>query len=375
MGLADTKRGVKLTLFLNHRCNLGCRYCYNGAPFDRAMDLDTALRAVEFGFERAGTGFLILAFFGGEPLLEMDLIERVVAHAKPIAERRKTRLAFSVSTNATLLDERRVAFLKEHAFQVQVSLDGGRAAQDANRRFLGGESSFEAASAGLRRVLEAGLHPRVVAVMDPANTPFLRESFASLVATGVHLVHFAFNSDGDWKADAKASFEKEIAGLADDWAAALRSGVDVRLDPLEGKVISQLVRGTKAPTRCGFGRCEFAVSPTGAIYPCDRLVKRDDDERIRVGHLDTGLDRAKMRALEAARGDIAPECKVCALRSRCTLSCGCRNYEQTGNVGRISPLLCWYERTVTAEADRVANAMFAERHPAFIRRFYRNAGP
>jgi uncharacterized protein len=373
MALADTLAGVKVALFLNHRCNLRCRYCYNGRSFDRPMPLEVARRAVDFGFERAREGFLLLSFFGGEPLLEIERIEQIVDYARAQAAQRQRRLHFAISTNATLLDDRSVRLLKAHAFHVQVSIDGCRTAQDANRRFANGRSSWHRASSNLRRLLGDRLPVRVVAVIDPANVPFLLDSLESLRALGARKVYFVPNLHADWDAAAPL-LEEKMAALADAWGAVLRAGEDLCLDPFNGKVVSHLVRGSRSPTRCAYGAHEFAVSPRGRIYPCDRMVKKDDDDAICLGRIGEPLDEQKLKMIALARERLAPECASCEVRERCANGCGCANQELTGDPGRVSPLLCWYERLVIAQTDRVANALFAEKSPAFLQRFYGGGG-
>ena len=130
------------------------------------------------------------------------------------------------------------------------------------------------------------------------------------------------------------------------------------------------MRGARSPVRCAFGQTEYAVSPRGRIYPCDRMVKADDDDSLCLGDLDSGLNLAKRESLAKRREEIDPECAGCEVRERCTYSCGCANYELTGAPTRVSPTTCWYERTVIAQADRVANALWAERNPGFMHRFY-----
>ena len=377
MALDDSLAGVKVSLFLNHACNLRCRYCYNGAKVHRPMPPDLARRAVDFGFEQAGTGFLLLSFFGGEPLLEVERIEEVLAYARAEAARRKRSLFFSLSTNGTLLDDRRLRLIKANGIRVQLSLDGGAHAQDANRRFVNNRSSFQRVSVSLKRLIADGIQPRVVAVLDPRNSRYLVESYETLRSLGARNVYFSPNLGAAWTEAAQRTLERSLAALADRWAAGFREGGDAAgacLDPFNGKVLSQLVRGTKAPIRCAYGHRELAIAPSGRIYPCDRMVKQDDDDSVCLGDLKTGLDAAKQRALLQRREAVEPECVECDLRERCQNRCGCANHELTGDPGRVSPVLCWYERTVIRETDRVANALFAQEVPGFLRHFYAPTG-
>lgn len=362
---------MKLSLFVNHRCNLRCTYCYNGRHFDRPMPIATARRAIDFGLESDQQGYLLLAFFGGEPLLEIELIEQSADYAAEQAAKRGKKLFLAISTNGTLLDERRLRLLSSRGFHVQVSFDGAPAAHDLTRRFANGRSSHARIEANLRRLLAEGFAPRVISVIDPRTAPLLGESFEYLMDLGVPHIYFAPNYLGDWSEEACDRFEAALADLADRWAKRLRAGQDVRLDPLNGKVVTHVVPGSSAKVACPFGADEVAIAPTGRIFPCDRLVREDDPASpVCIGDLDRGLDLARRDALLAEKAVLDPECEACELRPRCMHWCGCANYETTGSPGKVSPLLCWFERCFIAEADRVGSQLFAEQTPAFLQRFY-----
>jgi len=361
---------MKLTLFLNHRCNLRCTYCYTGRKFHRAMPGAVIRRAVEFGLSEADRGFLLISFFGGEPMLEIERMEQAVAHAEARARERGKRMFWAIATNGTLLDDRRLRLLKDHRFQVQVSLDGSPAAQDATRRFRNGRSSYRRIEPNLRRLLDEGFQVRVVAVIDPKNAAFLGESFDHLMDLGVRQILFSPNYTGDWDDAACETFEAALDDLGARYMARFRAGQDVRLDPLNGKVVTHLAQGYKEKNLCQFGQKEIAISPSGKIYPCDRLVAEDSNPEVCIGDLEGGLDVERRDAMVRAKNRPDPECDGCELRPRCMHWCGCANYETTGNVGQVAPVVCWFERCFIAQADRVANALYGERNPVFLRRFY-----
>jgi len=361
---------MKLTLFLNHRCNLRCTYCYTGRKFHRAMSPAVVQQAVEFGLSEADRNFLLISFFGGEPMLELELMEQAVTYAQRRATEASKRLFLALATNGTLLDDRRLDLLKRNEFQVQVSLDGGPEAQDATRRFRNGRSSYSRIEANLRRLLAEGFDVRVVAVIDPDNARYLGQSFDSLLELGLRRIHFSPNYTGDWTDAACERFEAALHDLGDRYMARFRAGRDVRLDPLNGKVVTHLARGYKEKNLCQFGQKELAIAPSGKIYPCDRLVCEDDNPDVCIGDLEHGLDLARRDAMVKAKNKPDPECADCALQPRCMHWCGCANYETTGRVDQVAPIVCWFERCFIAEADRVANTLYTEQNRTFLRRFY-----
>ena len=363
---------MNLALVLNHRCNLRCRYCYTGRKLDRAMTLATAYRAVDFGLERAAGAELVLSFFGGEPMLEIERMEAVAHYARDHAQRRSARVAFSISTNGTLLDDRRVCFLRDFAVHVQVSVDGIAAAQDLARPFADGAPSFAVVDTNLHRLQSEDLLHQVVAVMTPETSSHLAESLRYLTGLGAVEIYLAPNYLADWTHAACDRFEADFRRLAEVYAERFRAGDMRRVDPLYGKIVSHLVLGRQTPRRCGFGLDELAVAPSGNIYPCDRVVGEDTREDLWLGHVERGLDEARAHNLQERRTAQDPECENCELGARCSTWCGCAQLETTGQLGLVSPLFCWFERLFIAEADRLANALHAERNPTFLREFYRH---
>jgi uncharacterized protein len=143
---------MELTLFVDHQCNLRCDYCYNGEKFTRPMDMATATRAIDFALERAPDE-LRVSFFGGEPLLRKDLVRAIVQYAERTATGRLP-LSFVMNTNATLIDEEALDLLSApRRFSVFASVDGGPDVHDAHRVDAAGRGSFDAARAGLLRLV------------------------------------------------------------------------------------------------------------------------------------------------------------------------------------------------------------------------------
>jgi hypothetical protein len=101
------------------------------------------------------------------------------------------------------------------------------------------------------------------------------------------------------------------------------------------------------------------------------LVRQDDDLEMRLGHVESGIDPAKLAAMKARQETPDAECAACELGRRCSRWCGCAQKETSGRLGEVSPLFCWLERAFIAEADRVADELWAERDPTFLAEFYR----
>ena len=127
-----------MILQLTQNCNLRCKYCvYSGSYTNRThnnkrMDWNTAKSALDFLLEHSSASPKIaIGFYGGEPLLEFELIQKCVYYAEKIFVGKE--LHFNMTTNATLLSEKMIYFLREHGFNITISLDGPKEVQDSNR--------------------------------------------------------------------------------------------------------------------------------------------------------------------------------------------------------------------------------------------------
>ena len=360
---------MRLSLFLNHACNLRCRYCYNGEKFSRAMPWEVVERAVELGLGQPG-GKHRVSFFGGEPLMEMDLIRRTLALCRERATALGVDLHHLVVSNAVLLDEDKLRFFLDNDIYVAVSVDGCREAHEATRAFPDGSSSYDVVSRNARRLLAERPGNKVICVIDPANVDWMAESFDALLALGARNLSMNVNYEGIWEEPERARFERALRALGERYAAAYRRGEAFTLNLFDSKIVTHLKLGYADADRCDFGCEELAVSPRGRLYPCDRLVGMDTRDDVVIGDVWRGVDRARRDALIAEKNRVMEDCADCAVLHRCMHWCGCVNHAMTGSVGGVAGLLCWFEQRTIEEADRVAATLFEEQNPAFLRRFY-----
>lgn len=360
---------MRLTLFLDHSCDLACSYCYNGPTFRRVMPMEVARAAIDLALAHP-LGLAQVGFFGGEPLLHRPLVAAILDEVRVRTGGEALRPERVLTTNAGGLDDATVAWLKAEDVFLGVSIDGTPAAHDACRRFPDGRSSYARTAAGLSRAIAAGLRLKTLSVIDPANVRHLPDSFDHLLDLGVRTLGFNLNYEGAWDDAARSAFEEALERLADRYVAAHRRGIGFRMSLFDAKIVTHLKGGYAFTDRCDFGCAELAVAPSGNLYPCDRLVGADDRPELVIGHVATGVDTARRDAL-VHRKDRTPDgCAECIHAPRCMTWCGCVNHAMTGDVGEVAGLLCWFERRIIAAADRAAETLFAERNPSFLLRFY-----
>jgi len=335
------------------------------------MPLKTAKAAVDMVLEM-DQPLKQVGFFGGEPLLRFDLMKQVCAYVRQRTVHYEKPVIMVVTTNATLLTDERLEWLKANDFHIGVSVDGCPEAHDACRVLPDGKGSYDLVAAGVRRTIARGLPIKSIAVIDPAGVDLMPESFDSLLKLGLRHISFNLNYEGNWDDENRERFEAAAVRLTDRYVDAYRRGLQFRLNLFDAKIITHVKMGFACTDRCDFGCEEIAVSPSGRLYPCDRLIGEDDRDDVVIGTVDGGVDYAVRDALIADKNRVLEECSDCDLALRCMHWCGCVNYAMTGSVGGVSGLLCWFEQTIIEAADRAAEILYAEKNPGFLKRFYKH---
>ena len=186
-----------LSLAVAQKCNLGCTYCYaqqgefGGAA--KNMPLETANRAVDLLLSQAGDGGkAVLAFLGGEPLVNRPVVGAVTQRAAELARHRGIALSFSITTNGTLINAGDAEFFETYGFAVTISLDGPREVHDRLRPYKSGAGSFDRIMRNLRPLLAQQRRMQVSArvTVTPENLA-PRQTLDDFIAAGFHSVGFS----------------------------------------------------------------------------------------------------------------------------------------------------------------------------------------
>jgi uncharacterized protein len=377
---------MDVALVLTHDCNLGCSYCYAGEKFRRPMSREVMSRALDLAFAD-GDGRVQLSFFGGEPLLEWELLVEAT-----LAAEKRGPVQPVVTTNGTLLDEEKLAFLQAHGFFIGLSIDGIKEAHDATRPTRGGRSSFDGVARALRLLVERKGWFETISVVDPKNVGFLGETVRWLAAEGVTRIAFNPSYGADWSDEDLEAWERGYREAAALYVERALAGTPIYINCVEDKLVTRVKDGYQPEDRCKFGHGSAAVSPAGNLYPCERMVAEDRDgstdigqaarhglaaaprlaplgSPMRIGDVWKGIDGRRM-LLDAQCGPVNEECGGCAVKSRCASFCACANRAETGEVGLAGGVQCWHEQMALRVADEAGAALWRARNRGFVARVY-----
>jgi uncharacterized protein len=364
---------MELTLFVDHQCNLRCTYCYTGRKFSRKMSHAVLEKALRLALSIPDP-HLDIAFFGGEPLLRFDLMreaDEIVTRAMCDSARPPT-IRWLLNTNATLLTDEILDWLMPpRVANVFVSLDGPRDVHDRCRLDTKGKGTYDRVLEGIAKLKSRGLPFRVLAVVGTHSAADVGRILAELLALGAQQVHLSANYRDDWDEPAVERLREGLRIAAEQWMAEFRTKRACPVEPLHTKILTHLKGGVPCPSRCLLGGRELTVVPSGNIYPCAQMVEEDQHEELVIGHVDRGLDRARLALLSELKDRVEATCSPCALRDRCQSHCGCRHLALSGELGKITAVLCEIEAAMIEAADLVATTLYDEKCPSFMDLYYR----
>ena len=329
-----------LCLHVAHTCNLNCSYCfasqgnYHG---DRAvMSYEVGKQALDFLMEHSGTRRnLEVDFFGGEPLMNFQVVKDLVAYARSVEKERGKNFRFTLTTNGVLVDDDVIAWANRECSNVVLSLDGRKEIHDRYRVDYAGRGSWEKIVPKFQKFVEArgGKDYYMRGTFTHANPDFLKD-IQTMLELGFNELSMepVVCAAGDPSALTREDLEivmKQYEQLAElmlerDKAGKPFTFYHYMIDLSGGPCIYKRISG------CGSGTEYMAVTPWGDLYPCHQFV---GEERFRLGDVWTGVTNAEVQNEFASCNVYAhPECRDCWARLYCSGGCAANAYHATGSV-------------------------------------------
>ena len=360
---------MHLTLHLTNKCNLRCKYCFVELGAD-SMTQETANAAVDFAVADGGTTGIL--FYGGEPLLEKQLIYDTVAYTQAIKEKTGHTFYYKATTNGVLLDEEFLKFSQTINLAIGFSHDGP--AQDECRVFPGGDGSFSALKDKIPLLLKYQPYAVAMSVIEPSTVHKAAAIVQFLFKKGFRYVSLNLNySDtAPWTEKHLSILKGEYNKMAEMYIKWTKAEEKFYLSPFDVKILSHLKGEKYNEDRRKMAKNQLSVAPDGKIYYNSKHI---GDPAFVIGDVFSGINADKFQALDAV-GAIPPEpCQKCAIRTRCNYAYDNLTRQGSKIIPETSPIRCTHERLITPIADYVAEKLYRERNALFIHKHYNQLYP
>jgi len=355
-----------LCLNVSHACNMSCAYCFagrgeygggtdgdsgrgdetGGGDSVKLMSLETGKRAIDFLFDNsANKKNLDIDFFGGEPLLNWEVVKGIVRYAREIERGSDKKFRFTLTTNGLLIDDDFINFTNNQMHNVVLSLDGRPEVHDAMRKLLNGDGSYSDVTPKISKLVEArrgkGYYIRgtftrenmdfVNDILHIANLGFKELSMEPVVGGPSPCLSLEFTPE-----DLPRLF-KQYETLAIEMLRREEQGrgfnfYHYTLDLANGPCVHKRIAG------CGVGTEYLAVTPSGELFPCHQFV---GDSKFLMGDVWKGVTNTGLRASFSACNIYSrSECKDCWARFYCSGGCAANAYHDSGSIQGVYKVGC-----------------------------------
>ena len=329
-----------LCLHVAHTCNLNCSYCfasqgkYHG---DRAlMSFEVGKQALDFLVANSGTRTnLEVDFFGGEPLMNWDVVKQLVEYGRSIEKEKHKNFRFTVTTNGVLIDDDVIDFCNKEISNVVLSLDGRKEIHDRLRVDYKGEGSYDTIVPKFQKFVKArgdkGYYMR--GTFTHANPDFTKDVFhmADLGFTELSMEPVVGKPEDPSSLTPEdiEIVKEQYEILAKDMLRREQEGKPITfyhymLDLTSGPCIYKRISG------CGSGTEYMAVTPWGDLYPCHQFVGEDD---YKLGNVWDGVQNKELREeFRSCNAYAREDCKDCWAKLYCSGGCAANAFHASGTI-------------------------------------------
>ncbi len=357
-----------LCLHIAHDCNLKCQYCFaeEGEYHGRRalMSFEVGKKALDFLVASSGSRVnLEVDFFGGEPLVNWQVVKDLVAYGRSLEEAHHKKFRFTLTTNGVLLDDEIIDFANREMANIVLSVDGRKAVHDRMRPLAGGQGSYDLVIPKFKKVAES---------RNQTNY-YVRGTFThfnkDFAADVLHLADLGFQ---------QISVEPVVAPESADYALVSSDIPELlaEYDRLAAEMVRRSKEGRgfqffhfmidlkggpcvyKRLSGCGSGTEYLAVTPWGDLYPCHQFVGQED---FLMGNVDDGITRTDIRERFKACNVYSKEkCKDCFAKFYCSGGCAANAYNFHGDINDVYDLGCALERKRVECAIMIKAALAGE---------------
>lgn len=326
---------IMYTIWPTRNCNLNCTYCYENNKRASRMDIETVDSVVKFIREGSDSfDDINVRFHGGEPLLEFEVIRKIVERLK--VDKRAKR--YFITTNAMLLNKEIIDFLIENSFIVSISIDGNRFTHDRYRKDKQGRGTFDTVMERIRLLQTNNLAFTARGTFNSDSVCSLHENVKYLYKIGVRNIAIMPDSfDRGWDLESLNTLKIELEKNIEFQKSLKENGERVEIALTHKDECKSL--GV-----CGGGDTSFSILPNGDIFPCLYAI---DFEDCLIGNVKTGLIKDRIDQLLSTYKEPISECEGCNFEKYCSVTrCRYVNRLQTGYYSRPDMIRCNLESLI-----------------------------
>lgn len=339
-------------LLTTNACTLNCTYCYMKQG-GKLMSKEVALRAVDWALENSEKK-LSIEFFGGDPLLNLAIMEPTMSYAMSKLSKfpdlkRFWFTAFVNGYNPNLKKFLDIIhpYVKTNNFHLQFSMDGCRESQDTGRRTPQDTSSFDEVVKQIKIVKKRLGKVQIHCVMSAQNIQYLNKNLDFLLDMGCNNLEFGIERSPDWDNVLDITNE-QITKMADRYIKWMKEGRNIQISLLCNP-IHTIIKGKT--TGCYIGNRGFLVGHDGAIYPCQRFEKFG--EEYRMGDIYQGIVPELVELWGKVDCHNMQGCRDCTLYGMCLGSCVGANLEYNHSLFKPIHGACQLYKIVYRESLRI----------------------
>ena len=341
-----------LCLHIAHDCNLACKYCFAGEGEYHGqrslMSLDVGKKALDFLVANSGNRVnLEVDFFGGEPLMNWQVVKDLVAYGRSLEEPNHKKFRFTLTTNGVLLDDEVLEFANKEMANLVLSVDGRKEIHDRMRPHRGGQGSYDEVLPKYKKAAKSRNQ------MDYYVRGTFTRNNLDFAEDVKHLADEGFEQISMEPVVARP--EEDYALRMEDVPAILEEYDELALEYIrrkkEGKGFNffhfmiNLEGGpcvAKRLSGCGSGTEYLAVTPWGDLYPCHQFVGQ---EEFLMGNVEEGILRTDIQdKFKACNVYAKDQCRDCFAKFYCSGGCAANAYNNSGDINGAYELGCELQR-------------------------------
>jgi len=341
-----------LCLHVAHDCNLRCKYCFASQGDFKGerllMPLEVGRKALEFISINSGKRKnLEVDFFGGEPLMNFDVVKELVSYGRILEKKYNKNFRFTITTNGVLLDEDKMDFINENMSNVVLSLDGRKKINDYMRKTVNGQGSYDIIVPKMKKMVEKRKDKDyyIRGTFTKYNKDFSEDimEYYNLGFKKVSMEPVVASPKEDY-----ALMEEDLEEILREYEKFSKEYIDIKKKDKDFMFFHFMIDLNQGPciikrtVGCGAGSEYMAVTPEGDLYPCHQFVGNED---FKMGNVFTGIKNTTIRdEFKKANVLTKEECSGCWARYYCSGGCHANAYNFNKDIKKPYKIGCEMEK-------------------------------